>query len=72
MRKGENLDIEAFIKANVEVKDEIANLLERQHDYISTETRAKILNIASKLDHEGTEKEWNINKNTFKISISEI
>lgn len=72
MRKGENLDIEAFIKANVEVKDEIANLLERQHDYISTETRAKILNIASKLEHEGTEKEWNINKNTFKISISEI
>ncbi|MEE9474645.1 MAG: DUF5915 domain-containing protein, partial [Candidatus Hydrothermarchaeaceae archaeon] len=69
MRKGANLDIEAFIKVNVEVKDEIANLLENQRDYISTETRAKILNMASNLEHEGTEKEWDINKNTFKISI---
>ena len=69
MRKGANLDIEAFIKVNVEVKDEIANILEKQRDYISTETRAKILNMASDLEHEGTQREWNINKNTFKISI---
>ncbi len=72
MRKGEDLDIEAFIKANVEVKDDIANLLEKQRDYISTETRAEVLNIASDLEHEGTEKEWNINKNTFRISISKL
>ncbi|MEE8402262.1 MAG: class I tRNA ligase family protein, partial [Candidatus Hydrothermarchaeaceae archaeon] len=72
MRKGEDLDIEAFIKANVEVEDDIANLLERQRDYISTETRAEVLNIASNLEHEGTEKEWDINKNTFRISISKL
>ena len=72
MRKGENLDIEAFIEANVEVKEEIAGLLEGQRDYISTETRAKTLNMGEKLTHRGVEKEWDINKNPFKISISNL
>ncbi len=70
MRKAEDLDIEAFIEANVEVSGEIAGLLEMERDYISTETRAKTLNVGEKLAHKGTEKEWNINKNPFKISIS--
>ena len=72
MRKGEDLDIEAFIEANVETTPEIAMLLEMERDYISTETRAKTLNMGSEVEHKGTEKEWNINKNPFKISISNI
>jgi isoleucyl-tRNA synthetase len=72
MRKGEDLDIEAFIEANVETTDEIAGLLERERDYISTETRAKTLNIGSSLEHKGTQKEWNINENTFKISLLKL
>ncbi|MBU2560271.1 class I tRNA ligase family protein, partial [archaeon] len=72
MRKGENLDIEAFIEANVEVNGEIAALLEKERDYISTETRAKTLNMGEKLAHRGAQKEWDIDKNTFVISISNL
>lgn len=72
MRKGENFDIEAFITVNVEVEGEIAGLLKEQKVYISKETRAKKLNIGSNLRHEGTEREWSINKTMFKISLVKV
>ncbi|MDI6654312.1 MAG: isoleucine--tRNA ligase [Candidatus Hydrothermarchaeota archaeon] len=70
MRKQQDLNVEAFIEANVEVKDEeIVELLNRQKPYIATETRAEKLNISSKLKHTGHAKEWSIGDNNFLISI---
>ncbi|MBI5254123.1 MAG: isoleucine--tRNA ligase [Euryarchaeota archaeon] len=70
MRKQQNLNVEAFIEANVEVKDEeIVELLKGQKSYISTETRAEKLNISTKLKHAANTREWSIGENKFLISI---
>lgn len=72
MRKELDLDIEAFIKTKVEVKDEkIVELLKNQREYISRETRSKILEISTQAKHEGYVKEWDINNKHFVISIKE-
>lgn len=72
MRKELDLDIEAFIKTKVEVKDEkIVELLENQREYISRETRSKLLEISTQAKHEGYVKEWDINNKHFVISIKE-
>jgi isoleucyl-tRNA synthetase len=73
MRKEQDLDIEAFISANVQISDEkIIELVKRQSDYISRETRAKELNISDQLEHRGYTKEWKIDDFKFIISIYEI
>jgi len=72
MRKELDLDIEAFIKTRVEVKDEkIVELLKSQRDYISRETRSEELEISTEAKHEGYVREWDISGKSFVISIKE-
>lgn len=72
MRKEQDLDIEAFIEANIEVEDpKIVSLLRKQRDYISRETRAEVLNISQKPEHRGYVKDWEIERSRFIMSIKE-
>lgn len=72
MRKELDLEIEAFISAKVQVGKDIAKLLLTQKAYIARETRAKSIDIAESLEHEGYIKEWKINGRKFIISINEL
>ncbi len=73
MRKELNLNVEDFIEARVEVKKEkLTELIKKHINYISRETRAKRLMIDTTIIHEGYIKEWDINGESFKISIKKI
>jgi isoleucyl-tRNA synthetase len=72
MRKEKDLDIEAFISAKIQVGNKkIVDLVKRQQNYISQETRARELKIAEELEHRGYTKEWEIENIRFVISIDE-
>ncbi|MEE8167327.1 MAG: isoleucine--tRNA ligase [Candidatus Hydrothermarchaeales archaeon] len=73
MRKELDLDVEADIKASIQIEDsKIAELLEAKKGYICGETRAKSLEISQQIEREGYTKEWPIEKDTFVISLKEI
>jgi len=68
MRKELNLNVEAFINVNIEIKNEkVKEYIESRREYINRETRAKELHINRA--HYSAVKKWNIKGEEFYISI---
>ncbi|RMF90208.1 MAG: isoleucine--tRNA ligase [Methanobacteriota archaeon] len=68
MRKEMDLDVEAFIEANIEVADPVyAGHIKAKEGYIAAETRAKGLYI--KGAHKPFKRSWDISGKRFIISI---
>lgn len=73
MRKDMDLDMEERVRVSIGVEKEgDIELLEMEEDYIKREVRIKELKIEKLQDttEKGFSKEWNINDNKFKLSIS--
>lgn len=68
MRKDLDLEVESFIEVNVEADDtEYARHIKESSDYISHETRAKLLYINN--EHKPFRKSWDIGGKKLLISI---
>lgn len=71
MRKELNLDVEAFINTNVEVKSEkVKEYIELQRNYIVRETRTKELSVNAK--PFSFAKKWAIKEEELYISIAQV
>ena len=74
MRKEKDMNIEAFITASIKVDNPgITELLKKQKEYITRETRVKELVISNGSDAVagGYTRDWRIEGDTFTISIHE-
>ncbi len=73
MRKELDLNVEDYIRAAIETRNEkLINLIKKHIDYISRETRAREIVIDKKVEHKKYIKDWDINGELFKISIEKI